>query len=119
MRRTDIINALNRLDVYDLIDTHNAALRETNDVDHCIYEMWELNSFFYGALAEDILCKAYYGKFNPTDPWFSLNGYGNLVSFCNRNDVMKHIDLDDIADVYEESPEVFHNTALAAMLGDN
>ena len=45
------------------------------------YDMGEINEFYYGVEPLEVLTRAYFGEFNPTDDYFNFNGYGNLVSY--------------------------------------
>jgi hypothetical protein len=83
-------------------DTFNACIEELDSYngylgDNRYYSMEELDDFYNGTKATDILYRAFYGydadtwttdsrgdktygAFNPNRNYFSYNGYGNLVS---------------------------------------
>ena len=71
-----------------------------------VYDMDEFNDICEGLTAEDIACKCIYGNFNPTNAYFTFNGYANFESSNRLTDL---IDIDDLADYIADNEEAFDN----------
>ena len=69
------------IDCIEELDAYNGYLGD----DRC-YPMADLDEFYHGVEASEILARAFYGhdeygdEFNPNRNYFYFNGYGNLVS---------------------------------------
>lgn len=74
---------LQELSLDERISLWNDYLYEINDVDSIIYNNTyeELNEFFRASPPGEIIRMVYYGSYRFYDDYFSLNGYGNLISF--------------------------------------
>lgn len=73
---------------FEIIDLYEDFCQSSLDV----YPMEFLNEYFSGEDAVFIIERAYFGSdydgkgpFNPTDDYFTVNGYGNLVSMSESD----------------------------------
>lgn len=74
------------------------------------YDMDSLDDFMHGQDAHFIACRVYFGDFNPTDDYFNFDGYGNLVSY-NEREYMAALE-DEAAAIYREWFEITHGITL-------
>ncbi len=103
------------------LDSYNGFLGDDR-----YYNMDELNEFYTGVDADEILRRAFYGydedftdkdgnhtePFNPNKDFFRYNGYGNLVS-SDYKDYSAHLDeyfiesvIENIGEFYEVPDEI-------------
>lgn len=97
MSRENTINKLLKLfkeneelfnETIEELDSYNGYLGDDR-----YYPMEELDEFYNGTSATEILTRAFYGhdeygddsSFNPNREYFSYNGYGNLISSDYKN----------------------------------
>lgn len=87
-------------EVIEDLDSYNGYLGDDR-----YFEMWELDEFYRGEEPSEILARAFYGydgdytdengnhtePFNPNKPYYTYNGYGNLVSAYYK-DYTAHLD---------------------------
>ena len=86
-----MIEMINGLSDHQFISVHN----ELAYPDDHIFSMDDFNDIFSGYDPIDIVCRVFYGNFNPNDDYFQFNGYGNLESFRYLGDIKSRF-IDDI-----------------------
>ena len=79
-KREQLIEYIDSLDAYELIELHNSYCEAAGYGDDRIYSMWDLDELLEGRTPTDILCMSFHGDFNPHHSYFWFNGYGNLES---------------------------------------
>lgn len=80
-----------------------------------IYSMDEFNKRLNGRTPIDIASLAFYGEFNPSDSYFSFDGYGNLASFdiLIGEQISGHVQ--DYHDFEEMFDAIYHGEFLPAI----
>ena len=96
-------------DFETMAEKYGKECLEYYNSDDQVYSMEDLDDIYYNEDPLDILTRAYFGgrygfkedSFNPTDDFFYINAYANLVSI-NEHDLVKYL-----MDVLDE--ETFYN----------
>lgn len=69
----------------ELIEAYYKYCEYNNDMDSVVYDMSEFDEVMDCCTPFEIAQKVAYGEFNPSDDWFTFDGYGNLQSFRNSD----------------------------------
>ena len=80
MKNSDIRIILKE-DPEEFIYIYNSYKESINAYDDLIYNIDDLNELLCNMSPYDILCRGFFGDFNPNHAWFLFDGYGNLQSF--------------------------------------
>lgn len=80
-----ILEVLEGLTDSKLLSVHREYLNETNGYDDETYTLDDLDMIAEGQDAYWLLCRAFYGDFNPTADYFMFDGYGNIQSILAMN----------------------------------
>lgn len=100
--QNEIKEYLENLSDYELFALWNEYQGE--NYDDCIYYMEELDEICESMNPTDLANKIFYGDFNPNDTYFIFDGYANLESSDNLDDL---IDVDDLAQfIYDNDDDL-------------
>ena len=80
-KRKKLVDYINGMGVEEKIELHNTYCEASNCMDDCIYSMDEMEEILDGVDKWELVDMMRYGNFNFQDDFWSLNGYGNLVSY--------------------------------------
>ena len=80
-KRQKLVDYINGMGVEEKIALHNTYCEASNCMDDCIYSMDEMEEILDGVDKWELVDMMRYGNFNFQDDFWSLNGYGNLVSY--------------------------------------
>lgn len=67
----------------EIIEAYNEYCEYCNDMDSIVYSMYEFDEVVASFTPMQLTNKVVYGEFNPSDDWFTFDGYGNLESFSD------------------------------------
>ena len=67
----------------ELITEYNEYCESNSDMDGIIYSMDEFDEVAVSFTPIELVSNAMNGEFDPSDDWFTFDGYGNLQSFSN------------------------------------
>ena len=115
-KREKIVEAIEALDLLQLVAVHNEYCDACNDPDNFIYSMEEFDDIMSGAKPWEIARSAFFGGFRPCDDWFRFNGYGNLES--SDFPKLEWIYIDDIADYITETGDALGVDEIEQILDD-
>lgn len=118
--QNEIKEYLENLSDSELLSLWNEYQSE-NNYDGEVYDMEEFDEICGNMNPSDLVCKIFYGKFNPNDTYFIFNGYENLESsdylddffdidelaqhICDNDDDLEDYDLRDFLDEDEDGGE--------------
>ena len=110
-----ILEVLEGLNDDELLTVHREYLSETNGYDDEIYTLDDLDMIAEGQDSYWLLCRAFYGNFNPMADYFKFNGYGNIQSIfsCELTD---YIDMKDIARYCVDNGKALYNDEIQEIL---
>lgn len=110
-----ILGVLEGLTDSELLSVHREYLNETNCYDDEIYTLDDLDMVAEGQDAYWLLCRAFYGDFNPTADYFKFNGYGNIQSIFSY-ELLSYIDMEDIAEYCVDNDKALYNDEIQEIL---
>ena len=110
-----ILEVLEGLTDGELLNVHREYLNETNGYDDEIYTIDDLDMIAEGQDAYWLLCRAFYGDFNPTADYFKFNGYGNIQSIFSY-ELSSYIDMEDIAEYCIDNNKSLYNDEIQEIL---
>ena len=110
-----ILEVLEGLTDSELLSVHREYLNETNGYDDEIYTLDDLDMIAEGQDAYWLLCRAFYGDFNPTADYFKFNGYGNIQSIFSY-ELSSYIDMEDIAEYCVDNDKALYNDEIQEIL---
>lgn len=110
-----ILEVLEGLTDSELLNVHREYLNETNGYDDEIYTLDDLDMIAEGQDAYWLLCRAFYGDFNPTADYFKFNGYGNIQSIFSY-ELSSYIDMEDIAEYCVDNDKALYNDEIQEIL---
>lgn len=110
-----ILEVLEGLTDRELLSVHREYLDEINGYDDEIYTLDDLDMIAEGQDAYWLLCRAFYGDFNPTADYFKFNGYGNIQSIFSY-ELSSYIDMEDIALYCIDNGKALHNDEIQEIL---
>lgn len=110
-----ILEVLEGLTDSELLSVHREYLNETNGYDDEIYTLDDLDMIAEGQDAYWLLCRAFYGDFNPTADYFKFNGYGNIQSIFSY-ELSSYIDMEDIAKYCVDNDKALYNDEIQEIL---
>lgn len=110
-----IAEVLEGLTDNELLSVHREYLSETNNYDDDIYTIDELDLIAEGKDAYWLLCRAYYGDFNPMADYFKFTAYGNIQSIFSY-ELTDYIDAKDIAMYCVENSNSLYNDEIQDIL---
>ena len=110
-----IIEVLEGLTDDELLNVHREYLKETNGYDDKIYTLDDLDMIAEGQDAYWLLCRAFYGDFNPTADYFKFDGYGNIQSIFSY-ELSSYIDMEDIAEYCVDNDKALYNDEIQEIL---
>ena len=113
-RITEMLQGMN--DSY-LLAIHREYIYKCNRWDDEIFETNMIDEIFSGQSPEYILCRAYYGDFDPNADYFTFNGYGNLQSVYSY-ELCDYIDIEDMAVYCIENNDDFDDDDIRDILDD-
>lgn len=113
MKKEDILEILQELDDETLRAVWNEYCDEDNMFDDHIYENDEFNEIFQNRSPEDIAQVICNGDFSINDEYFTFDGYGNLESSSNVNNL---IYIEDLANFILRNDETFNIDELGELL---
>lgn len=109
-----IVSLLERMDTPYLVQIHNEYCELAYCEDGYIYYMEELDEALEGCTPLEIIEKALYGDFNPSDNFFFFDGYANLKSFSYIG--YSNIDIEEIANYAVRYSEDYYNPDIRNIL---
>ena len=80
-KRQKLVDYIDSMGIEEKIELHNSYCDAANCMDDCIYAMDEMEEILDGVDKWELVDMMRYGNFNFQDDFWSLNGYGNLVSY--------------------------------------
>lgn len=110
-----IIEVLESLTDCELLNIHKEYLNETNGYDDEIFTLDDLDMIAEGQDAYWLLCRAFYGEFNPTADYFKFNGYGNIQSIFSY-ELQDYIDIENIAEFCIDNDNALYNDEIQEIL---
>lgn len=110
-----ILEVLEGLTDSELLNVHREYLNETNGYDDEIYTLDDLDMIAEGQDAYWLLCRAFYGDFNPMADYFKFNGYGNIQSIFSY-ELSSYIDMEDIAEYCVDNDKALYNDEIQEIL---
>lgn len=113
MRKENILEILQELDDETLLTVWNEYCDEDNMFDDHIYWNDEFNEVFQNRFPEDIAQVICNGEFSINDEYFTFNGYGNLKSSSNVNNL---ICIEDLVNFILRNNETFNIDELGELL---
>ena len=113
MTKTELKQAIDNLSMGDLIAINNEICEYNYNYEDRVYNMDEFNEIYSDSW--EATRAAFYGNFNPTDEYFYINVYGNLVSVRYRDDLP--FDTDNIFDYLAEDIDNISDTILSILEG--
>ena len=75
-----IVDYINDMNEDEMVELHNRYCKAAGYKDNRIYSMGELDEVLDGRTPTDILQRALYGSFSPSDAFFWFDDYANLGS---------------------------------------
>ena len=121
-KREKLVDYINSMSVDEKIALHNTYCDAANCMDDCIYEMNDLEVVLDGVDKWELVRMIRFGDFDFMKDFWSLNGYGNLVSYYAwelpiyasdiadyvllRNDSLDDDEIQEILDGKEELHEL-------------
>ena len=67
----------------EIITEYNEYCEYCNDMDSVVYSMYEFDEVMANFTPMELARCVVYEEFNPSDDWFTFDGYGNLKSFSD------------------------------------
>lgn len=110
-----ILEVLEGLKESELLSVHNEYLNEINGYDDEIYTLDDLDMIAEGKDAYWLLCRAFYGNFNPTADYFRFDGYGNIQSIFSY-ELSSYINMEDIAEYCVDNKNSLYNDEIQKIL---
>lgn len=110
-----IVELLENMNDVELLSVHREYINKTSRFDDEIYTLDDLDMIAEGEDAYWLLCRAYYGDFDPTADYFKFNGYGNLQSIYSY-ELSEYIDFKEIAEYCVENDNDFYNDDIRGIL---
>lgn len=110
-----ILEVLEGLTDSELLSVHREYLNETNGYDDEIYTLDDLDMIAEGQDAYWLLCRAFYGDFNPAADYFKFNAYGNIQSIFSY-ELLSYIDMEDIAKYCIDNGKALYNDEIQEIL---
>lgn len=110
-----ILEVLEGLEESELLSVHNEYLNEINGYDDEIYMLDDLDMIAEGKDAYWLLCRAFYGNFNPTADYFRFDGYGNIQSIFSC-ELLNYINIEDIAEYCVDNKNSLYNDEIQKIL---
>lgn len=110
-----ILEVLEGLTDSELLSVHREYLNETNGYDDEIYTLDDLDMIAAWKDAYWLLCRAFYGDFNPTVDYFKFDGYGNIQSISSY-ELSSYIDMEDIAEYCVDNGKALYNDKIQEIL---
>ena len=110
-----ILEVLEGLRDIELLSVHREYLNEINGYDDEIYTLDDLDMIVEGQDAYWLLCRAFYGDFNPTADYFKFDGYGNIKSIFSY-ELSSYIDMEDIAEYCVDNGKSLYNDEIQEIL---
>ena len=80
-KKQKLVEYIDSMGIEEKIELHNSYCDAANCMDDCIYSMDEMEEILDGVDKWELVDMMRYGNFNFQDDFWSLNGYGNLVSY--------------------------------------
>ena len=80
-KKQKLVEYIDSMGIEEKIELHNSYCDAANCMDDCIYTMDEMEEILDGVDKWELVDMMRYGNFNFQDDFWSLNGYGNLVSY--------------------------------------
>jgi len=120
-----------QMDDNEIISIWNEYCEATQHYDDRIMDAYELEDIFYGVDPLELVNRFFYGSdvyneesgANPNRNYFTLNGYGNIVSFDyiynEYSDKFYYIDTDELTYYIIEKNEDFCNDDIRELLDKN
>lgn len=112
-----IVELLENMNDVELLSVHKEYISEINCFDDEIYTLDDLDMIAEGQDAYWLLCRAYFGDFNPTVDYFKFNGYGNFQSIYSY-ELSEYIDFKEIAEYCVENDNDFYNDEIRGILDE-
>lgn len=116
-KREKIIDLIQEMNKPDAVALHNEYCYATYNFDDEIFNSDNLDEICNGQDAFWIVCRAYYGDFNPNSKYIKFDGYGNFQSIYNYN-IFDYIDANEIADYILENDNDFGNNDIRYILDE-
>lgn len=110
-----ILEVLEGLTDSELLSIHREYLNETNGYDDEIYTLDDLDMIAEGQDAYWLLCRAFYGDFNPTADYFKFDGYGNIKSIFSY-ELPSYVGMEDIAEYCVDNNKALYNDEIQEIL---
>ena len=110
-----ILEVLEGLRDIELLSVHREYLNEINGYDDEIYTLDDLDMIVEGQDDYWLLCRAFYGDFNPTADYFKFDGYGNIKSIFSY-ELSSYIDMEDIAEYCVDNGKSLYNDEIQEIL---
>ena len=82
----------------EIIEAYNEYCEYRNDMDSIVYSMYEFDMVTENFTPMELASCVIYGEFNPSDDWFTFDGYDNLQSF--RNSIVFDFFVENVDDDY-------------------
>lgn len=82
----------------EIITKYYEYCEYNNDMNSVVYDMSEFDEVMGYCTPLEVAQKVAYGEFNPSDDWFTFDGYGNLQSF--RNSIVFDFFCENVSDDY-------------------
>lgn len=80
-KRERLIECIDGMGIEEKIELHNAYCDAANCMDECIYAMDDMEAVLDGVDKWELVRMIRFGDFDFMKDFWSLNGYGNLVSY--------------------------------------
>ena len=113
-KREKLVDYINSMKTDEIVELHNSYCEAAGYEDDHIYSMYELDEILDGRTPTDILCRSFYGNFNPRHDFFWFNNSCNLVSADYITDI--DVSVDDIADYILSEEDSLGNDEIQEIL---
>lgn len=115
-KKQKIVDYINDLNDDEMVELHNRCCEARGYTDDRIYSVYELDDLLEGRAPTEILCRGFYGEFNPRHDFFWFNGYGNLESADYISEMP--ISAEDIADYILSEEDSLGNDKVQKILDE-
>lgn len=127
----EIRELFTQMDDNEIISVWNEYCEDARLYDDRIIDAYELEEIYFGVDPLELVNRFFYGSddfnkdsgANPNRNYFTLNGYGNIVSFDyiynEYTDTFNHVYIDDLIDYIIEKNEDFCNDDIRELLDKN
>lgn len=113
--KQELVDYINSMGVDEKIALHNAYCDAANCMDDCIYAMDDMEAVLDGVDKWELVRMIRFGDFDFMKDFWSLNGYGNLVSY---NAWELPIYAEDIADYILSEKDSLDNDEIQEILDE-